>query len=98
MAQMVEVRFEPAAKTVWVAPGSTILAAGSAAELEILTGCTRGMCGTDAVRIEEGAEGLSSPSPDERGTLERMGLLGEYRLACSARLESGPVRVRLDTF
>jgi ferredoxin len=98
LAGLVEVWFAPAGKVAFVAPGTTVLAASRAAGLAIATGCTRGMCGTDVVRIVEGAAGLRPPEPPERGTLERMGLAPEYRLSCSARLERGCVRVETRGF
>ena len=98
MSDLVEVSFLPDEKVVWVQPGTTLVAAGDAAGLEIITGCTRGMCGTDTVLVREGVDGLAPPSDDERGTLERMGLSGEYRLACSATVRQGPVVVELGSF
>jgi ferredoxin len=95
---LVEVLFLPAGRRVWVQPGVTLLHAAGLAGVEIETGCTRGMCGTDPVRIAEGAASLAPPGADERGTLERMGLAAGYRLSCSAVLQGGPVTVVLGTF
>jgi len=89
MEGMVEVQFLPGGAVVWVRPGVTLLAASEAAGLDLLTGCTQGMCGTDPVRIVAGAELLDPPEAHERGTLERMGLGEEFRLSCSARLTDG---------
>ena len=96
--RLVEVRFEPAGRSVFVEPGTTILAAGAAAGVEILTGCTRGMCGTDPVRILDGHDGLAPPAEHERGTIERMGLPAGVRLSCSARVIAGSVRVETGFF
>jgi ferredoxin len=91
---LVEVQFVEAGRSVFVQPGTTLLAAAGMAGVEIATGCTRGMCGTDAVAVDLDAAGaLDAPSPTERGTLERMGLAATGRLACSARVCSGRVRV-----
>ena len=98
MAELVEIRFLPADRTAWVRPGITLVAAGEAAGVEIVTGCTQGMCGTDPVRIVSGADGLSAPAEHERGTLSRMGLDEGWRLACSALVESGPLVVEVDAF
>ena len=98
MTDDVEVLFEPPATRAKIAPGSTILAASEVAGVEILTGCTEGMCGTDVVQILEGSEGLSAPEEHELGTLERMGLDSGFRLACSARVLRGAVHVRIDAF
>ena len=98
MDGLCEVRFEPPGRTVWVQPGTTILAAAAAAGVEIVTGCTRGMCGTDPVRITQGLAALEPATGDERATLERMGLSADYRLSCSAKLRWGVVVVGLDTY
>ncbi|MCA8954547.1 MAG: (2Fe-2S)-binding protein [Planctomycetes bacterium] len=98
MDDRVEVVFEPSATRVFVSPGATILSASEAAGVEIVTGCTAGMCGTDAVAILVGEAGLSVPEEHERGTLERMGLDSGFRLSCSARILRGPVHVRVDAF
>jgi ferredoxin len=95
---MVEVVFDPGGIRIWVRPGSSILAAGEAAGIEIIHGCTEGMCGTDPVQILSGTDGLSDPEEHETGTLERMGLSSEFRLSCSARVLSGPVHVKTDAF
>lgn len=91
---LVEVSFVEDGKTVFVQPGTTLLAAAEMAGVEILTGCTRGMCGTDAVRVRGGdAEALAAPSDHEAGTLARMGVGEDCRLACSARVQAGRVEV-----
>ncbi len=94
---LVEVQFEPAGKIVLVAAGTTLLAASRAAGVELVHGCTRGMCGTDAVRVEPVAA-LDPPTDAERSTLERMGLDPAFRLSCSARVRVGTIRVDLDRF
>ena len=83
---------------VEVRSGTTILAASESAGVEIVSGCTEGMCGTDPVHILSGREFLSPPEDHEKGTLERMGLDTAFRLSCSARLIGGTVRVRTDAF
>lgn len=95
-ASLVEVQFEPGGRVARVAPGATLLDAAEAAAVDLAVGCTRGMCGTDLVRVIAGAGGLADPDEDERGTLERMGLGRDYRLSCSARVVSGPITVRID--
>ncbi|MFK7739792.1 MAG: 2Fe-2S iron-sulfur cluster-binding protein [Planctomycetota bacterium] len=93
---LIEVHFAEVDKTVFVEPGTTLLKAAELASVDILTGCTRGMCGTDAHRIEAAAEALEPPSDDERGTLDRMGVEGHCRLLCSARVRAGRVIVAGD--
>ena len=91
---LVEVSFRAEDKAVFVQPGTTLLAAAEMAGVELLTGCTRGMCGTDAVVVEvAGEEALEPPEDHEAGTLARMGLGPECRLACSAKVRSGRVAV-----
>ena len=95
---LVEIRFEPAGKVVFVPPGTTLLAAGQAAGVELAFGCTRGMCGTDPVQVAAAEDGLEPAAGAERGTLERMGLESCYRLSCSARVRHGVVGVELGEF
>lgn len=90
-------QFEPAGKVVFVSKGTTLLAAAAAADVEIACGCRRGMCGTDAVRVDP-PSALAPPTDPERSTLERMGLEPEFRLSCSARVQHGVVKVRLGDF
>ena len=98
MSALVEVQFEPDGKAVWVKPETPLLEAAEAAGVDIITGCTRGMCGTDVVLVRSGVEGLSAAEDHERGTLDRMGLDGGYRLACSVKVLSGPISIELGTF
>ncbi len=98
MVDLVEVCFLPAERTAWVRSGMTLVEAGAAAGVEIVTGCTRGMCGTDPVRVLGGADGLEPPAAHERATLERMGLGTDFRLACSARVTRGRVEIETDAF
>ncbi len=91
---LVEVHFVAAHRTVFVEPGTTLLAAAGMAGVQILTGCTRGMCGTDAARVAmDRADALATPLPHERGTLDRMGLFEGCRLLCSARVQVGKIDV-----
>jgi ferredoxin len=94
---LVEVNFVSQGKVVFVEPGTTLLAAAGMAGVDVMTGCTRGMCGTDAARVVvEPADGLIEPLEHERGTLDRMGLGADCRLLCSARVRQGRVEVRGD--
>jgi len=91
---LVEVRFATAGRTVFVQPGTTLLAASGMAGVEIMTGCRRGMCGTDAVRVRvDRIDALEPPAANEAGTLDRMGLRADCRLCCSARVRAGMVEV-----
>ena len=94
---LVEVHFVGPGKTVFVSPGTTLLAAAGLAGVDVLTGCTRGMCGTDAARVVvDRPDALAAPSDPERGTLERMGLASGCRLLCSARVQCGRIEVQGD--
>ena len=90
---LVEVHFAEADKTVFVQPGTTLLDAAEMASVDVMIGCTRGMCGTDAHRVDADAGALEEPDDDERGTVERMGLDASCRLLCCARVRSGKVTV-----
>lgn len=94
---LVEVCFAVAGRTVFVQPGTTLLAAAQLAGVDVATGCTRGMCGTDARRVAaDGAGALEPPAEHERGTLDRMGLGADCRLLCSAKVRAGRVEIRGD--
>lgn len=93
---LVEVHFGNAHKTVFVQPGTTLLAAARLAGVDWPTGCTRGMCGTDAARVHAPAGALEDAAAQERGTLDRMGLPPDCRLLCSARVRRGRIEVRGD--
>lgn len=90
---LVEVQFAAAGKSVFVQPGTTLLAAAGMAGVDWPTGCTRGMCGTDAARLQAAPGSLEVPAAHERGTLDRMGLAGDCRLLCSAKVVAGRVVV-----
>lgn len=90
---LVEVHFAEADKTVFVQPGTTLLAAAEMAGVDIMTGCTRGMCGTDAHLVEADPDALEPAGEDELGTLDRMGVGSDCRLLCSAKVRAGKVRV-----
>jgi ferredoxin len=90
---LVEVHFLQADKTVFVQPGTTLLGAAELAGVEVMTGCTRGMCGTDAHRLRAEEGGLEPCEDHERGTLDRMGVDADCRLLCSAKVRAGKVTV-----
>lgn len=90
---LVEVHFVEADRTVFVQPGTTLLDAAEMADVDVMIGCSRGMCGTDAHRVEALDGALEEPDEDERGTVERMGLDAACRLLCCARVRSGKVTV-----
>ena len=88
MAARVPVTFSPAGVTVWVASGSTVLAAARSAGVLISAPCGgRGVCGSCGVRVLEGV--LEPPDEIERGGLAQapQGI----RLACRARVAAAVV-------
>ena len=54
-----------------------------------------GVCGADPVAIMEGGGCLTQPDEDEQNTLRRLGFADSTRMACVARVQSGPVTVAL---
>ena len=84
----VEVRFQPG-PAILVKIGEILLNVAEANQIPLEAGCRMGMCGADPVRIVEGLDNLSARTLTERGTLERLGLDAQHRLACIARVEGG---------
>ena len=87
----VSVAFKPG-PTVRAKIGDKLLDIAEASQVPLESGCRMGMCGSDPVRIIEGAENLSPVRSAERRTLERLGVAGDCRMACVSRLQ-GPVVV-----
>ena len=61
----------------------------------IEAGCRMGVCGADPIAILDGASCLSPPEEEELNTLRRLGFARNTRMACCARLKSGPVAMAL---
>ncbi len=76
--------------TVRAKAGEALLDIAEASQVPIESGCRMGMCGSDPVRIVEGADNLSAMRSAERRTLDRLGLTTDCRMACVARVQ-GPV-------
>jgi NADPH-dependent 2,4-dienoyl-CoA reductase/sulfur reductase-like enzyme/ferredoxin len=89
-----QVTFKPEGKRVAIQPGQTLLAIAESCGLAIESGCRMGICGADPVAVLEGMGNVSALGDDERATLARLGLAGNTRLACCARV-NGPVSVSL---
>ncbi len=87
-----EVTIAPSGLRLVAKPGATLLELLENAGTEIEAGCRMGVCGADPVCVVSGMENLSPISPDERGTLDRLGHAGSTRMACCARI-NGPVAV-----
>src|SRR5580692_6677057 len=75
--------------------GMSLLALAERERQPIEAGCRMGVCGADPVAVLEGGGCLSSPDEDELNTLRRLGFAGNTRMACVARIQSGPVTVSL---
>jgi len=73
----------------------TAIAGGSmeaAAELGVLFGCMRGVCGKCATTVLTGLNNLSTPTEEENA----MDLDPARRLMCQARINKGTVKLDLD--
>jgi NADPH-dependent 2,4-dienoyl-CoA reductase/sulfur reductase-like enzyme/ferredoxin len=81
-----EVTIEPGGRRIVVEPGRTLLDIAESNGLAIEAGCRMGVCGADPVAIHNGMENLSSPTEEERTTLERLGFATNTRMACCARI------------
>ncbi len=90
-----EVRFAEGDGPVSAEVGTSLLEVAERAGLPLEAGCRMGVCGADPVAVLDGASCLSAPEEEELDTLRRLGFAKNTRMACSARLESGPVTVSL---
>ncbi len=81
---MAKVTFLPANTTVEVEPGTLMLDAARANGVQIITGCTMGICCTDPCRVVEGIENLEPKTPEEEETLSRFPDNANVRLSCQA--------------
>jgi 2Fe-2S ferredoxin len=94
---MPRVTFLPAGRAVAVAPGTSILDAARAAEVELPHNCG-GVCAcvTCHVWVEEGLASLAEPSEREDDKLsEAMGLAATSRLGCQAVVGAADLTVRI---
>ena len=89
------VTFIPEEQVAPAEVGMSLLEVAEKAGQTIESGCRMGVCGADPVAVLEGGECLSSAEDEELNTLKRLGLAANTRMACSARLESGAVKVSL---
>jgi nitrite reductase (NADH) large subunit len=95
MRGAVQVRFAPEDLAVDAEVGTSLLEAAERAGQKIEAGCRMGVCGADPVAVLNGMEGLTAPDGDELNTLRRLGHAANTRMACCARVMSGPVTVAL---
>ncbi len=90
-----EVRFLPDDTPVDAEIGASLLEIAERAGRQIEAGCRMGVCGADPVAVIEGMDCLTLPDEDELSTLRRLGHAANTRMACCARVRSGPVKVAL---
>jgi nitrogen fixation NifU-like protein len=91
----VEITFLPSGTKVTVPSGKTVLEAAAAAGVEVPSECGgKGVCGSCAVMVEDGAENLTEETDGEKDVLLSLGLDVPHRLACRAQLK-GPVVVSI---
>lgn len=94
---MPRVTFEPAGRSVEVAPGTSILDAAEAAGVDLPSNCG-GVCActTCHVWVERGLETLSAIEDREDDRLqEAAGLSARSRLGCQAKVGAADVVVRV---
>ena len=90
-----EVRFSGSDKPAQAEIGMSLLALAERESQPIEAGCRMGVCGADPVAVLEGGGCLTAPDEDELNTLRRLGFADNTRMACMARIQSGPVTVSL---
>jgi nitrite reductase (NADH) large subunit len=90
-----EVRFAPDDTPVDAEIGTSLLEVAERAHRQIEAGCRMGVCGADPVAVLDGMDCLTPPDEEELSTLRRLGYAANTRMACCARIKSGPVRVAL---
>ncbi len=90
-----EVRFTGSDKPAQAEIGMSLLALAERESQPIEAGCRMGVCGADPVAVLAGGGCLTAPDEDELNTLRRLGFADNTRMACVARIESGPVTVSL---
>ncbi len=90
-----EVRFAPDDTPVDAEIGASLLEVAEKAHRQIEAGCRMGVCGADPVAVIDGMDCLTPPDEEELSTLRRLGYAANTRMACCARVKSGPVKVAL---
>ncbi len=90
-----EVCFAPDDTPVDAEIGASLLEVAEKAHRQIEAGCRMGVCGADPVAVIDGMDCLTPPDEEELSTLRRLGYAANTRMACCARVKSGPVKVAL---
>ncbi len=91
----IEVVLAPDERRLLTEPKRTLLEVAERNDVRIEAGCRMGVCGADPIAVLSGVENLGDLKADEKSTLERLGLGGNARMACMARVH-GPVTFTLD--
>ena len=90
-----QVRFTGSDKPAQAEIGMSLLALAERESQPIEAGCRMGVCGADPVAVLDGGGCLTAADEDELNTLRRLGFADNTRMACVARIQSGPVTVSL---
>ncbi|MGH9076796.1 MAG: FAD-dependent oxidoreductase [Acidimicrobiales bacterium] len=90
----VEVCFDPDT-VVGAEAGLSLLEIAERNGQAIEAGCRMGVCGADPVAVLAGLDHLSPAEEEELNTLRRLGFAANTRMACCARVRSGPVKLSL---
>ena len=91
---MPRIRFVNDDLEVEVDPGTTLSLAAFRSEATLPFGCRAGTCGTCAMSVVEGEEGLDPPGFVEADTLEVCGEIGPgRRLACQVILRDADLAI-----
>jgi nitrite reductase (NADH) large subunit len=90
-----EVSFVGSDKPARAEQGMSLLALAERESQPIESGCRMGVCGADPVAVLAGGDCLTAPDEDELNTLRRLGFAETTRMACVARIQSGPIKVSL---
>jgi ferredoxin len=72
--------------------GAELMEIAQASGADVTFGCGSGSCGTCRVRIAQGLDHCSAPSPEERDFLQGLEAPPDHRLACQVKVQ-GDVEV-----
>lgn len=91
-ADSIEITFGDNGLRIVAKPGQSLLEIIEGSDRKIESGCRMGVCGADPICVKAGMDNLSTPTKDERATLDRLGLAASTRMACCAKVH-GPVTI-----
>lgn len=88
--------FEPGGDEGKFAEGTKLIEASEELGIEIETPCgKKGECGQCKVIVEDGGDNLSPLDDSEKKLLSEEERADGYRLSCRAKIEGGPIKVRV---